>query len=51
LLQHGTKNRTNELLEVGQDSHVLNNGVLLEDEALIITESDIIEFKDRLTMY
>jgi hypothetical protein len=51
LLQHGTENRTDELFEVGHDSHVLNNGTLLEDEALIITENDIIEFKNRLIMY
>ncbi len=51
MLQHGTENRTDELFEVGHDSHVLNNGTLLEDEALIITENDIIEFKNRLIMY
>jgi hypothetical protein len=50
LLQNGTKNKANEFLEVGQRSHNLFDSALLEDEVLIITENDIIEFKDRQTM-
>jgi hypothetical protein len=51
LLQHGTKNRADELFKVSQGSHVLFNNTLFKDETLIIIESDIIEFKDILTMY
>jgi hypothetical protein len=51
LLRHGTKNKVDELFEVGQRSHALLDNALLEDEMLIITENDIIEFKDKQTMY
>jgi hypothetical protein len=51
LLQHWIENRANEFLEVGQGSHALLDSILLEDETLIITKKDIIEFKDKLTMY
>jgi hypothetical protein len=46
LLQHGVENKADELLETNQQSHVLFDSILLEDEMLIIIESDIIEFKD-----
>jgi hypothetical protein len=51
LIQHGTKNRVDELFEVGQESHVLFDIVFFENETLIITKNNIIEFKDRQTMY
>ncbi len=51
MLQHWIENRANEFLEVGQGSHALLDSILLEDETLIITKKDIIEFKDKLTMY
>jgi hypothetical protein len=51
LLQHGEKNKVDEFLEINQESHVLLDNALLKDEALIITKSDIVEFRDKLTMY
>jgi hypothetical protein len=51
LLQHGTKNKVDDPLEVGQETHVLLNNTLLKDEMLIITKNDIIKFKDKLIMY
>ncbi len=51
LLQYGTENKVDELLEVDQGSHDLLDSALLEDEMLIIIENNIIEFKDRQTMY
>ncbi len=51
LLQHGINNKVDELFEVGQRSHALFDNNLLEDEMLIIIENDIIEFKDKQTMY
>ncbi len=50
LLQHGINNKVDELFEVGQRSHALLDNDLLKDETLIITENDIIEFKDKQTM-
>ncbi len=50
LLQHGIENKADEILEVNQGSHDLLNSALLK-EALIITKSDILEFKDRQIMY
>jgi hypothetical protein len=50
-LQHGIENNVDELLKVGQGSHALLDRALFKDEALIIIESVIIEFKDKLTMY
>jgi hypothetical protein len=51
LLQHGIEKTADEFLEVGQGSHALLDSVFIEDKTLIITKSDIIEFKDKLTMY
>jgi hypothetical protein len=51
LLQNGIENKIDELFEVDQGSHDLFNIALLEDETLIIIENDIIEFKDKQTMY
>jgi predicted KAP-like P-loop ATPase len=51
LLQHGTKEKTDEVLEVSKGSHDLLYNTFLEDEALIITKSDIIEFKDKQIIY
>ncbi len=51
LIQHGIKNRADELLEVSQRSHVLLDNIIIKDEALVITKNNIIEFKDRQTMY
>lgn len=50
-LQHGIENKNDGVLEVIQGSHDLFNNVFLEDEVLIITESDIIEFNERQTMH
>lgn len=50
-LQHGIENKNDGFLEVIQGSHDLFNNVFLEDEVLIITESDIIEFNERQTMH
>jgi hypothetical protein len=49
LLQHGINNKVDELFKVGPRSHALldNN----ENEMLIIIKNDIIEFKDKQTMY
>jgi len=51
LLQNGTENKVDELLKANQGSHDLFNSTLLEDEALIIIESNDIKFKDRQIMY
>ncbi len=50
-LQHGIENNVDEVLEVSQGSNDLLDVVLLQDETLIIMESNIIEFKDKQTMY
>jgi hypothetical protein len=46
-----TKNKDDEIFEVDQVSHDLLNSTIFEDETLIITEINIIEFKDKQTMY
>jgi hypothetical protein len=43
----GQKNRADEFLEVGQGSHDLINSALLEDETLIIIDSDILKLKEK----
>jgi hypothetical protein len=50
LLQHGTKNKVDEFLEVGQKSNVPFDSALIKEETLIITKNDIIKFKDKLIM-
>jgi hypothetical protein len=45
LLQHGTRNRANEVLEVDQRSHDLLDRALLEDEVVIITKNDILKIQ------
>jgi hypothetical protein len=51
LLQHGIENKVDEFLEVNHESYVLLDNALLKNETLIITKSDIIEFRDKLTTY
>jgi hypothetical protein len=43
--QHGTKNKDDEVFEVGQVSHDLLHNVLLGNETLIITKINIIDSK------
>jgi hypothetical protein len=50
-LQHGIENKNDGVLEIIQGSHDLLDNAFLEDEVLIITESDIIEFNERQTMH
>jgi hypothetical protein len=46
-IQRGIENRVDELLEVDQGSHALFDSIVFEDETLIITNINIIEFKYR----
>jgi hypothetical protein len=41
------KNRADEFLEVGQGSHDFINSAFLEDEMLIIIDSDILKLKEK----
>jgi hypothetical protein len=40
MLQHGTKNKVDELLEVNHGPHALLDSTLLKDEMLIIIKND-----------